>query len=135
LRVMFMTRVDPLADALNAIKNAEMAGKREITMYPASKILLRVLEIIQKHGYINEFELIDDGREGMVRVVLAGAITKCGAIRPRYAVQKDGWTEWEKQFLPARGIGILIVSTPEGLMTHEDAKQRGLGGRLIAYVY
>lgn len=132
---MIMTRVDPLADALNAIKNAEMAGKREITIYPASKLLLRVLEIMQKHGYIKEFEFIDDGREGMVRVVLAGTVTKCGAIRPRYAVKKDEWVDWEKQYLPARGIGILIVSTPEGLMTHEEAKQKGLGGRLIAYVY
>lgn len=130
-----MTRVDPLADALNAIKNAEMAGKREVTIYPASKLLLKVLEIMQRHGYVSEFEYIDDGREGMVRVVLAGAITECGAIRPRYAVKKDKWSEWEKQFLPARGIGILIVSTPDGLMTHEDAKKKGTGGRLVAYVY
>lgn len=130
-----MTRVDPLADALTAIKNAEMAGKREVEIYPASKLLLRVLEIMQKGGYVNEFEFVDDGREGMVRVALAGAITKCGAIRPRYAVGKDDWVDWEKQFLPARGIGVLIVSTPQGLMSHEDAKQKGTGGRLIAYVY
>ena len=135
MKVMIMTRVDPLADALNAIKNAEMAGKREVTVYPASKLILRVLEIMQKHGYVKEFEFIDDGREGMIRIVLNGAITKCGAIRPRYPVKKDEWVDWEKQFLPARGIGIIIVSTPEGLMTHEDAKSKGIGGRLVAYVY
>ena len=126
---------DTLADALVNIKNHEMAGKMELTIYPASKLLLRVLEIMQRYGYIKEFEFIDDGREGMVRVVLAGTITNCGAIKPRYPVKKDEWDEWEKRFLPARGIGILIVSTPQGLMTHHEAKEKGLGGRLIAFVY
>lgn len=130
-----MSRNDPLADALTNIKNHEMAGKLEVTIYPASKLLLRVLEIMQKHGYVKEFEFIDDGREGMVRVKLAGTITDCGAIKPRFSVKKDEWTDWEKQYLPARGIGILIVSTPQGLMTHYEAKERGLGGVLIAYVY
>lgn len=130
-----MVRLDPLADALSAINNAEKAGKREITVYPASKLLLRVLEIFQKHGYIDEFEFIDDGREGMVRIKLAGRIVKTGAIKPRFPVSKDEWAKWEQRYLPARGIGILIVSTSQGLMTNEEAKQKGIGGRLIAYVY
>ena len=130
-----MTRLDPLADALSAINNAERVGKREVTIYPASKLILRVLEIFQKHGYIDEFEFIDDGREGMIRVKLKGRIVKTGAIKPRFPVGKDEWTKWEQRYLPARGIGLLIVSTPEGLMTNEDAKKRGIGGRLIAYVY
>ncbi len=130
-----MARNDPLADALTNIKNHEMVGKLELTIYPASKLLLKVLEIMQRHGYVKEFEFIDDGREGMVRVKLAGKITDCGAIKPRFPVKKDEWTKWEKQFLPARGIGILIVSTPEGLMTQYEAQEKGLGGVLIAYVY
>ncbi len=130
-----MSRLDPLADALNAIKNAERVGKREIVVYPASKLLLNVLEILRNHGYINSYEFIDDGREGLVKVSLAGKIVDTGAIKPRFPVKKDEWTKWEQRFLPARGIGMLIVSTPKGLMTNEDAKREGIGGRLIAYVY
>ncbi len=126
---------DTLADALTNIKNHEMAGKMELTVYPASKLLLRVLEVMQKYGYIKEFEFIDDGREGMVRIVLAGTITNCGAIKPRFPVKKDEYQKWEQRFLPARGIGILIVSTPEGVMAHTEAQERGLGGRLLAFVY
>ena len=130
-----MTRLDPFADALSAINNADRVGKREITIYPASKLLLNVLEILQKHNYIAGYEYIDDGREGMVKVKLSGRIVKTGAIKPRFPVRKDEWTKWEQRYLPARGIGILIVSTPQGVMTNEEAKKRGIGGRLIAYVY
>ena len=130
-----MTRLDPFADALSAINNADRVGKKEITIYPASKLLLNVLEILQKHNYIGGYEYIDDGREGMVKVKLSGRIVKTGAIKPRFPVKKDEWTKWEQRYLPARGIGILIVSTPQGVMTNEEAKRRGIGGRLIAYVY
>lgn len=130
-----MTRLDPFADALSAINNADRVGKREITIYPASKLLLNVLEILQKHNYIAGYEYIDDGREGMVKVKLSGRIVKTGAIKPRFPVKKDEWTKWEQRYLPARGIGMLIVSTPQGVMTNEEAKKRGIGGRLIAYVY
>ena len=130
-----MTRLDPLADALSAINNAEKVGKREIVVYPASKLLLRVLEIFKEKGYIKGYEYIDDGREGMVKVFLAGRIVKTGAIKPRFPVSKDEWTKWEQRYLPARGIGMLIVSTSQGLITNEEAKKRGIGGRLIAYVY
>ncbi len=126
---------DTLADALVNIKNHEMAGKMELVVYPASKLLLKVLEVMQKYGYIKEFEFIDDGREGMVRIVLAGTITNCGAIKPRFPVKKNEYQKWEQRFLPARGIGILIVSTPEGVMAHTEAQERGLGGRLLAFVY
>ena len=130
-----MTRLDPLADALSAINNAERAGKREIVVYPASKLILRVLDILKEKGYIRGYEFIDDGREGMIKIMLAGRIVKVGAIKPRFPVSKDEWTKWEQRYLPARGIGYLIVTTPQWLMTNEDAKKKGIGGRLVAYVY
>ncbi len=126
---------DTLSDALVNIYNHERAGKNEVFIRPASKLLLRVLEIMKDNGYVEEIEYIDDGRDGIVRVKLTGRITKCGAIRPRFAVSKDEWMKWEQRYLPARGIGILIVSTPEGIMTNEEAKKRGIGGRLLAYVW
>ncbi len=126
---------DPLANALISIKNAEMVGKREVIIKPASKLIGKVLKIMQEYGYIGEFEFIDDGRSGKFRVKLIGKINDCKAIKPRFKVKKHEFEKYEKRFLPARGFGILIVSTDKGVMTHYDAKKLGIGGRLIAYVW
>jgi small subunit ribosomal protein S8 len=90
---------------------------------------------MQARGYIGEFERIDDGKAGRFRIQLMGRTNKCGVIKPRYPVKRDGFERFEKRFLPAYNYGILIVTTPQGVMTHQDAKQRGIGGRLLAYVY
>ncbi|RLE64831.1 MAG: 30S ribosomal protein S8 [Thermoprotei archaeon] len=126
---------DNLANALSTIMNNEMRGKKECVIYPASKFIARVLRVMQKYGYIGEFEYIDDGRAGKFRIQLLGRINKCGVIKPRFPVKKDEFVEWEKKFLPSRDIGILIVSTPKGVMSHIEAKEAGIGGVLVAYVY
>jgi small subunit ribosomal protein S8 len=130
-----MTLNDPLADAMSAIQNSEWRNKRECIIKPASKLTGRVLRIFQKNGYIGEIELIEDGRSGKLRVQLLGRINRCRAIKPRHSVKVNEFEKWEKRYLPAVGIGILVVSTPKGLMTHTEAISQGLGGRLIAYVY
>jgi len=130
-----MVVIDPLANALSTIWNNEMRGKKECITYPASKFVAEVLRVMQKVGYIGEFEYIDDGRTGKFRIQLLGRINKCGVIKPRFPVKKNEFEEWEKRYLPARGIGILIVSTPKGVMTHKEAKELGIGGVLVAYVY
>lgn len=130
-----MTLLDPLADAMSTIYNSELIGKPEVVVAPASKLIEKVLRVMQARGYIGEFERIDDGREGRLRIQLMGRTNKCGVIRPRFPVKRDGFEKYEKRFLPAYNYGILIVTTPEGVMTHEDAKSRGIGGRLLAYVY
>ena len=60
---------------------------------------------------------------------------KCGAIKPNFSVKKDGFEKFEKRYLPAKDFGVLIVSTSQGIMTHVEAKEKKLGGKLIAYVY
>jgi len=127
--------MDTLADALSNIMNHEMAGKKEVYIRPASKLIGAVLKIMLQEGYIGEFEYIDDGRAGVFRVQLLGRINKCGVIKPRYPVKKNEFEYWEKRYLPAYDVGVLIVSTSQGVMTHREAKKRGIGGRLIAYVY
>ena len=72
---------------------------------------------------------------GKFIVELEGNINKCGVIKPRHAVKKDEFEKFEKRFLPAKNFGILIVTTPEGIITHYEAKERGIGGRLLAYMY
>jgi small subunit ribosomal protein S8 len=127
--------LDPLADALSIIKNAETIGKPECTISPASKLIGSVLKVMKDNGYIGEFEFIDDGKSGHFKVQLKGKINKCGVIRPRHAVKNIEFEKWEKRFLPARGFGSIIITTPDGVMTHDEARENGIGGELLAYVY
>lgn len=130
-----MTLMDPLADALTNIRNNERQVNDSCIISPASKLIGRVLSTMQKENYIGDFEFIDDNRAGKFQVELEGNINQCGVIKPRHAVKKDEFEKFEKRYLPAKNFGILIVTTPEGIMTHREAKERGIGGRLLAYMY
>lgn len=127
--------IDTLSDALISIKNHEKAAKKEIVIRPASKLLGRILKVMQENGYISTYEFIDDGRDGMYKANLLGKINECRAIKPRYSVKRDGFEKYEKRYLPSRDIGMLVVTTPEGIMTHAQAKRHATGGKLLAYVY
>ena len=127
--------MDTLANGLTTIVNNEIRNKRECIISPASKLLGRILRIIQLNGYVGEFEFIDDGRSGKFKVQLLGRINKCGAIRPRFSVKVDEFEEWEKKFLPSRDVGILVISTPKGVLSHREARENRIGGRLLAFVY
>jgi small subunit ribosomal protein S8 len=127
--------MDTLANCLSNIINHEQIGRTEVMIEPASKIIAETLRIMQKAGYIGEFELIDDGRAGKFRIQLLGRINATGVIKPRYPVKYHAFEKWEKQFLPARDFGLLIVSTSKGMMSHKEAINFNIGGRLIAYVY
>lgn len=130
-----MTRLDPLTDALVNIRNHEIAAKKTCVIRPASKLLGEILRVMQEKNYIGTYEFIDDGRDGMYKVNLLGRINQCKAIKPRYAVKKTEFEKFEKRYLPSRDIGMLIVSTPHGVMTHFAAKDNDTGGRLLAFIY
>lgn len=130
-----MTLLDPLANALSTISNNERRHKRECLVWPASKLMGQVLRVMQKNGYIGEFEYIDDGRSGKFRVQLLGRINSCAVVKPRYSVKSDRIEDWEKRFLPSREVGLLIMSSPGEIISQRDAKDRKVGGRLLAYVY
>ncbi len=130
-----MVLLDPLANALSTIKNAESVGKGECDVTPVSKLIGDVLRVMQKGGYIGDFEYVEDGKSGIFTIELVGAINKCGAIKPRFSVQTTDIEKWEQRYLPARNFGYLIVTTSEGIMTHVEARERGIGGKLLAYVY
>lgn len=127
--------MDTLANGLTTIINNEMRRKRECIISQASKLLGRVLRVMQLNGYIGEFEFIDDGRSGKFRVQLLGRVNKCGAIKPRIPVNSKEIENWEKQFLPSRDIGVLVFSTSQGVMSHKEVKAKKIGGRLLAFVY
>ena len=126
---------DPLADALTVIRNAERSGKNEATITPASKLVGRVLKVMQEQGYIGPFEYEDDGRGGLYRITLTGQINNCGVIKPRYAIKKTEFDEYESRYLPARDFGSLILTSTAGVIDQYKAKEAGTGGRLLAYVY
>ena len=127
--------IDPIADAMSALKNAERRGKNVCVLKPASKLIGTILKTMQKHGYVGEFEFVDDGKSGVYKVKLLKRINGCGAIKPQFSVKLDEYEKFEKRFLPGKSIGFLIVTTPHGVMTQEEATKRHSGGRLIAYVY
>ena len=127
--------MDTLVNALNVIMMNESRHKKECVIYPASNLIGRVLRLIQSTGFIGEIEFIDDGRMGKFRVQLFGRINECKAVSPRYSVKVNSIEKYEKRFLPSRDLGMLIISTPKGVMTHHDAESANMGGRILAYVY
>lgn len=125
---------DPLADALSTIKNAERVGKRECVVR-SSKAIKALLQIMKDHGYVGVYEYVEDGHGGKFRVELSGKIVDCNVIKPRFSVKTDEFEKWEKRFLPAKEIGILILTTPKGIIDHKKAKELNTGGKLLAFVY
>ena len=127
--------MDTLANALISMKNAEKLGKRECLIKPASKLIGEILKVMQSNDFIGEFEFIDDGKAGQYKVRLLGRINNCRVIKPRYSIKKDEMVKWEKRYLPARDIGILMLSTPKGVISNKEALRQQTGGRLLAFVY
>src|SRR4030043_994970 len=116
-----------LSNAFSSMQNAELRNKRDCIISPASKLVGSVLRVLQMGGYIGKFEFIDDGRFGKFDVQLLGRINKCGIVKPRSSCKTEDIEIWEKRFLPSRDLGIIIVSTPNGIMSHMDAKQKQTG--------
>ncbi len=127
-------RHDLLSDMLSAVKNGDNVGKKEAVV-PASKLLREVLKVLQRHNFIGNFEYVDDGRGGKFKIELKGKINSCGSIKPRFSVHSGEYEKFERRFLPASGFGLLILSTSKGVLIHEDAKAKKIGGKLLAYVY
>lgn len=126
---------DNLANVLSAIGNHEKVSKPTLQTTSNSTVVTRVLDVLKTEGFLSDYAVQDNGRGGVLTVQLNARINNVGAIKPRFAVKATDFTKFEKRFLPAQGFGILIVSTPKGIMTHEQAKQQHLGGKLLAYCY
>ncbi len=126
--------VDLLADVLNKIKVYENTGLYECEV-PSTKLIRSVLEAMKKNNYIKEYEESKEGKFTVIKISLAKKINDIGVIKPRHAVGLGDFQKYETRYIPSRDFGILLVSTPEGMMTNREAKDKHIGGRLIAYVY
>ncbi|HLP79533.1 MAG TPA: 30S ribosomal protein S8 [Acidobacteriota bacterium] len=126
---------DPLANMLSKIQNALRVSKTEIQITPVSRLMLQVLELLKAHGYIGEVE-VHDSIKGKIAVVKSfEKINKCGVIKPRFNFKIGEIIEHEQHFLPAKDFGLIIVSTPKGIMTIDAARKAHTGGKLVAYCY
>lgn len=121
---------DNVADALNQMMNALKAGKNQVTVKHHSKLLLGVLALAQLKGYIKHYELKDTGL-----TIFFDKLNGCNAIKPRIVVKATSIDKYILRYLPAKELGILVVSTPAGLMTHHTAQEKRKGGCLVAYFY
>ena len=126
---------DPLANALSLIYNLQKTGGNSCEIKPASRIIKQILSIMNKANYIGAVEEQKSATGDFLKVNLLGTLNKCGAIKPRYSVKKDEYEKYEMRYLPARDFGILFVATPEGIITHQEAKKKNIGGKLLAYCY
>ena len=127
--------MDNLNNALSKMMNAERIGRDKCIILVSSKIIKDVLTIMKNNGYIGDFKEIEDGKGGKIIVNLIGKINKVGVIKPRFSVKINQYEKYEKRFMPAKDFGFIVVSTSKGMMTHIEAKEKNLGGRLISFVY
>ncbi len=121
---------DVVADALNMMMNAVRARKKSIVMKHHSKLLLSVLALAKLKGYVKSYKV----EEGVLHVEI-GKLHGCNSIKPRFVVAVGDVERYIPRYLPAKEIGIIIISTNQGLMTHQTAQEKNIGGSLIAYLY
>ncbi len=128
---------DPISDMLTRIRNAGMAQKSETSM-PATRILVAIANILKSEGYIEDFEVIEKRPQDQLVVKLSYGPDKRHTIREIKRVSKPGLRVYAgKSQLPRvkSGLGIAIVSTPEGVLTGYEARRRGIGGEVLCTVW
>jgi small subunit ribosomal protein S15Ae len=130
-----MVRISVLNDCLNSINNAERRGRRQVMVRPCSKVVIKFLSVMQKHGYIGEFEIVDDHRSGKIVIQLNGRLNKCGVVSPRFDIKLSEIERWVTNLLPSRQFGYLVLTSSAGIMDHAEARRKMVGGKILGYFY
>jgi small subunit ribosomal protein S8 len=131
-----MSMTDPIADMLTRIRNALRAGHRKVQI-PGSKTKRRIAEILQQEGFIDSFEWQDDERQGVLEITLRW-VGETPAIEGIARISKPGQRRYARSNdIPEvrNGLGIMVISTPRGMMTDRAARKAGVGGELICSVW
>ncbi len=132
-----MVMTDPIADMLTRIRNANSVYHDKVEI-PASKIKQSVVQILKEEGFIRDYDMIADGKQGMLRVSLKYGPNREKVITGIKRISKPGLRVYaKKEQLPRvlGGLGIAIISTSQGIMSDKSARKAGLGGEVIAYVW
>ncbi len=132
-----MQITDVIADMLTRIRNANSA-KHETVDIPASGVKKAIAEILREEGYINGYQIIEDGKQGVIRVTLKYGANKSKVITGLRRVSKPGlriYTSCEDMPRVMKGLGVAIISTSKGIMTDKKARANHVGGEILAYVW
>ena len=132
-----MQITDAIADMLTRIRNANTA-KHESVDIPASKIKKAIADILVDEGYVKSYQIIEDGKQGLIRITLKYGPGKQRIIQGIRRVSKPGLRKYSTcEDMPSvlRGLGIAIVSTSKGIMTGKSAKKENVGGEILAFVW
>ncbi len=126
--------VDRFSNSINTIKTHEIVGKEECVL-DSTKLIKAVLDAMIRESYIESYEEFSERHAKKLRVKLSKRINDIGVIKPRFSINKDMLQKYESRYVPSRDFGVLIISTPQGIMTSREIKDKNTGGRLLAYVY
>ena len=132
-----MTMTDPIADMLTRIRNAIQARFEKVDI-PSSKMKVEIARILKEEGYINDYKVIRDNKQGILRVYLKYDENRRSAIAGLKRVSKPGRRIYkDRESLPKvmSGLGIAIISTSKGVLTDRQARKIGVGGEVICYVW
>ena len=132
-----LNTTDPIADMLTRIRNANSAKHKTVDV-PASKMKTAIAEILFKEGYIKSFELISNENQGIIRITLKYDEKGTRVIDGIKRISKPGLRVYAgKEELPRvlNGLGIAIISTSKGLKTDKEAREAGMGGEVLAYIW
>lgn len=132
-----MVMTDPIADYLTRIRNANMA-KHDSVEIPASNIKKSISEILKREGFIRDYEVADDNKQGVIKVFLKYGPNRERVISGLKRISKPGLRNYvSAEDLPKvlNGLGIAIVSTSAGVITDKEARQKNVGGEVIAYIW
>ncbi|MDD2294936.1 MAG: 30S ribosomal protein S8 [Eubacteriales bacterium] len=132
-----MTMTDPVADMLTRIRNANTAGHASVEI-PASKMKKNIAEILVKEGYIKGYELVEDDKQGIIKVQMKYGADKQKVISGIKKISKPGLKVYAKSSDVPKvlgGLGVAIISTSNGLITDKEARSAGVGGEVICYVW
>ena len=130
-----MTMTDPIADMLTRIRNANTVGHETVEI-PASKMKKAIAEILKEEGYIADFEMIEDDKQGMIKVTMKYGANKEKVISGIKKISKPGLKVYAKAGEVPKvlgGLGIAIVSTSKGIVSDKEARKLGVGGEVICY--
>lgn len=132
-----MVMTDPIADFLTRIRNANMVYKETVEI-PSSKLKKSLSEILKREGYIKDFEFVEDGKQGIIRLYLKYGSGRERTITDIKRISKPGLRVYaQKDQIPRvlGGLGIAIISTSKGIVTDKEARKEGVGGEVICYVW
>jgi len=132
-----MHLTDPVADMLTRIRNANSA-KHESVNIPASNMKKAIAEILLEEGYIKHYQIIDDTKQGVIRVTLKYGQNKAKTITGLRRVSKPGlrvYASCEELPRVLKGLGVAIISTSKGIMTDKQARKENVGGEVLAFIW